>query len=161
MAYKIHPELALKVGRYLWPKTPLYDKQEQIVWSTLTNKETYVPAGNKLGKDFIAGYLATVCFVICQAKGITCRIVTTSVAEHHLKVRWGEIGRFISTSSQPLVGKADDQLTVNHQEIRRSSEAAAKNPLNYLVARVSEKGEGLAGHHAEFTLILSLIHISE
>lgn len=83
----------------------------------------------------------------------TCRIVTTSVAEHHLKVLWGEIGRFVTTSAIPLLADKGGPLVMNYQEIRWAWERDAKNPLNYLVGRVSEKGEGLAGHHAAYTLL--------
>ncbi len=125
-----------------------------MIDATLTSRETYVPAGNKLGKDYIAGFIALGCFIICHRKGITCRIVTTSVAEHHLKVLWGEVGRFLATSRVPLLASQGGSLVVNYQEVRRASEAEAKNPLNYLVGRVSAKGEGLAGHHAEFSMII-------
>jgi hypothetical protein len=115
-------------------------------------------AGNQLGKDFVAAFIAVVAFLICLGRKITCRIVTTSVAEHHLKVLWGEISRFITTSRRPLVYDSLKNpfgiLLVNYQEVRRTEERAAKNPLNYLVGRVSQKGEGLAGHHAEFTMFV-------
>ena len=135
----------------LWPKTQFYDKQWEVVESTLTNRETYVPAGNQLGKDFVAAFIATGSFLLCQIRGIACRIVTTSIAEHHLKVLWGEIGRFLSTARRPLLG---NMVVMNYHELRRREEAEAKNPINYLIGRVSEKGEGLAGHHAEFTMLI-------
>ena len=137
-----------------WPQVELYDKQCEVVEATLTCKETYVTAGNQLGKDFLAGFLALGCFALCRQRGITCRILTTSVAEHHLKVLWGEIGRFWSTSRVPLAAKDGGDYEINYQEIRRKEEQASKNPINYLVGRVSAKGEGLAGHHAEFSLLI-------
>ena len=93
-------------------------------------------------------------FLRCIKTGQSCRIVTTSVAEHHLKVLWGEVGRFIQTCAMPLVG-GTGPLAVNHMEVRRRGEVSAKNPLNYLVGRVSEHGEGLAGHHADVTLFVA------
>ncbi len=65
---------------------------------------------------------------------------------------WGEIGRFINECSIPLLAKDGGPLAVNHMEVRRADEMHTKNPLSYLVGRVSKKGEGLAGHHAEVTL---------
>lgn len=106
------------------------------------------------GKDFVAGFIVLCLFIRCIKTGQSCRIVTTSVAEHHLKVLWGEVGRFIQTCRVPLVGPGRP-LVVNHMEVRRRDEMQAKNPLNYLVGRVSEKGEGLAGHHAEVTLFVA------
>lgn len=150
----IHPDDMFLVKEVLWPRVQFFNKQVQIVESTFTNKETYVTAANKMGKDFVAGFIALGAFVVCLHQNITCRIVTTSVAEHHLKVLWGEIGRYLTTSAQPLMHTKGGPLTANYQEIRRHNEADSKNPINYLVGRVSAKGEGLAGHHAEFTLFI-------
>lgn len=138
----------------LWPNVTFYDKQKEVIKATCEYPEVYVPAGNELGKDFVAGFIALGSWIICAADNVTCRIVTTSVAEHHLKVLWGEIGRFLVTATRPLLVPDGGPFVVNYQEVRRQSEAAAKNPLNYLVGRVSAKGEGLAGHHAEYTLLI-------
>jgi hypothetical protein len=106
----------------------------------------------------VAAFIVVIAFLICLGRKITCRIVTTSVAEHHLKVLWGEISRFITTSRRSLVYESLKNpagiLVVNYQEVRRTEEREAKNPLNYLVGRVSQKDEGLAGHHAEFTMFV-------
>ncbi len=150
----IHPHDILILKETLWPDVVFYDKQIEIIDSTFLNKETHVVAGNQLGKDFIGGFIALTGFLICQVRGITCRIVTTSVAEHHLKVLWGEIGRFWTTCKVPLDRRKGGPLVINYQEIRRAEERDAKNPTNYLVGRVSAKGEGLAGHHAQFTLLI-------
>lgn len=126
-----------------------------------------------IGKDFVAGFIAVSFFIrpmmyfdpeyVRQVESQrsesfphphTRRVVTTSVAEHHLKVLWGEIGRFITTSSVPLTLDKGGPLTVNYQEVRLAREKDSKNPLNYLVGRVSAKGEGLAGHHAAYTLCI-------
>lgn len=100
----------------------------------------------------MAGFICLTLFLRCIKIGASCRIVTTSVAEHHLKVLWAEIARFLLASSTPLLEKEGGPLVINHLEIRRASEMRAKNPGSYLVGRVSEKGEGLAGHHADVTL---------
>jgi hypothetical protein len=103
-------------------------------------------------KDYVTGYICLSRFLRSMILGRTCRVVTTSVAEHHLTVLWAEITRFLTTCKYPLLAKHGGPLTVNHMEVRRASEKDAKNPINYLVGRVSAKGEGLAGHHAEDTL---------
>lgn len=141
-----------KLAKEFWPNVVFYDKQREIIRSVEDSVETYVPAGNKLGKDFVTGFIVLSTFLRCIKSGQTCRIVTTSVAEHHLKVLWGEIGRFLTSSKHPLLFRKGGPLTVNHMEIRRASETLAKNPINYMVGRVSERGEGLAGHHADVTL---------
>ncbi len=149
-----HIDDLLAIKAVLWPDVRFYDRQIEVIESHCDNVETDVPAGNKLGKDFVTGFIVLADFLWCLYNEVTCRIVTTSVAEHHLKVLWGEVGRFVITSSQPLLAREGGPLVMNYQEIRRSTEAEAKNPLNYLVGRVSAKGEGMSGHHAEFTLMV-------
>lgn len=150
----VHPDDALTLKELLWPEVEFYDKQVEIVDSVFRNRETYVPAGNKLGKDFIAGFIALSAFLICKYQGVTCRIVTTSVAEKHLNVLWGEIGRFIGTASQPLMTQYGGPLVVNAFEIRRAEEMEQKKPYNYLAGMVYDDPEKLAGHHADWTLFV-------
>ena len=150
----INPNDLLILKETLWPMVKLCDFQVDIIDSTLTCAETYVTAGNKLGKDFTAGLIAVGCFLICQARKLTCRIVTSSVAEKHLNVLWGEIGRYISTSRSPLFASQGGPLIVNSLEIRRREEAESKKPYNYLVGMVYDDPEKMAGHHAEFTLFI-------
>lgn len=145
----------LKLITLLWPDVKLYKEQREVVMSVEKSRETYVVAGNQLGKDYIAGLIVVNVFLRCMKAGKTCRIVTTSVAEHHLKVLWGEVSRFVTSCKYPLLHKQGGPLIMNHMELRRASEYNAKNPLNYAVGRVSAKGEGLAGHHAEVTLFVA------
>ena len=147
--------LALK--ETLWPHITFYGKQIEIIDSVCRNDETYVPAGNQLGKDFVAGFVAVAAFILCHVKQLQCRIVTTSVAEHHLRVLWGEIGRFMTAAKAPLLKTKDNSQGVyvmNYQEIRLAAEVEARNPYSYLVGRVTDKDEGLAGHHADYTLFV-------
>jgi hypothetical protein len=154
----IDPGWIFDLHQSLWPDVRFYDKQLEVIESSFTCPETYVVAGNQLGKDFVAAFVVLAAFLMCLGFKITCRIVTTSVAEHHLRVLWGEISRFIVTARRPLlyegVHNPGGVLVLNYQELRRTEERAAKNPLNYLVGRVSQKGEGLAGHHAAFTMFV-------
>lgn len=160
-----------------WPAVMIYDKQFDILESIRYSTETLVTAGNMLGKDFISGYIALSFFLAPQMyfdadyvasierqrspdnpHPHTVRILTTSVAEHHLKVLWGEIGRFSTTCKYDLIynkwGNPTGPLVINYQEVRYARERNAKNPLNYLQGRVSDTGEGLAGHHAAYTLAI-------
>lgn len=145
----------IKLGRLLWPDVAFYRQQREIVYSVEENDETYVPAGNMLGKDFVAGFVVLNLFLRALKAGLTCRIVTTSVKEDHLRVLWGEVGRFLTTAKYPLLVQRGGPLVVNHMEMRRASEQDAKNPINYLIGAVSKEGEGLAGHHAEVTLAVA------
>lgn len=162
----------LKLQRTMWPGTRFYDKQIEIVTSVRESKETWVHAGNMLGKDYVAGYVALSFFLCPQVyfdpeyvaeveswrspdnpNPHTRRVVTSSVKEEHLNVLWGEIGRYVQTCRAPLVSP-EGPIVINHQEIRFANEMTAKNPYNYLKGMVSQSVEGLSGHHAAYTLAL-------
>jgi hypothetical protein len=157
MPFKIDQGQLFFMQNLLLPNLRLYSKEKEVLAAMVEEKETYVPAANMMGKDFTVGLGCFLSFVICLYYQKTCRIVNTSVAEHHLKAVWGEIGRFVRTAKWPdgrsIEGKDWDQINVNHMEIRYAREAASKNPLSYLAGRTAkDNGEGLAGHHADFTM---------
>jgi hypothetical protein len=139
----------VKFGALCWPDMVLYDKQREILYSVRDNDETYVTAGNMLGKDYDAGYAALWFFLTRRS----ARVVTTSVDEKHLSVLWGEIDRFIRTSKYPLTHDEGGPLLYNHREIRKVI-GGRLDKYQYLIGRVSEKGEGLSGHHAQDALLL-------
>lgn len=143
----------LRFDRKFWPDSRLYDKQEQIVLSVEQDDEVYVPAGNMLGKDYVAGRIALSFFLRKRLLGKTVRIITTSVKDDHLRVLWGEMGRFLLTSKKPLDVKHGGPLAVNHRDIRWKW-PGDECMISYLRGMVSEKGEGMAGHHAEETLVI-------
>lgn len=126
----------------LWPHIEFYDKQREVVRSAFDNDVTAVPAANMMGKDFIGGFIALAFFLTRQP----CRIVTTSVKGDHLRVLWGEIGRYIQEARYPLDYKRGGPLLINHHEIRYIDNGELVS-LSYLIGRVSEKGEGMQGHH--------------
>ena len=143
----------LRFDGKLWPDSRLYGKQEQIVLSSEYDDETYVPAGNMLGKDYVAGRIALSFFLRKRLSGKTVRIVTTSVKDDHLRVLWGEVGRFLLTSKSPLDVKQGGPLALNHRDIRWKW-PGDECMISYLRGMVSEKGEGMAGHHADETLVI-------
>lgn len=127
----------VRFAKLCWPHVNLYDKQVEILYSLRDNDETIVPAGNALGKDFIAGFSCV--WFFCSRT--PCRIVTSSVDNAQLKgVLWGEIRQFIQSSQHPL------PLHVNNLEIFQVIEGKVV-PLSYLIGRVAAKGEGILGHH--------------
>lgn len=140
----------LGLQRVLWPSVQFYDKQVEILESLRDNDETVVPAGNMLGKDFVAGFAALWVF-LTSAEPV--RVVTTSVKDDHLRVLWGEIGRFVQSSSVPLSSKEGGPLVLNHRDIRRVT-GGQVCPISYLRGMVSERGEGMAGHHAARTMLV-------
>jgi hypothetical protein len=137
----------LHLARILWPDTRFYNKQQDIIYSVMNNDSTYVPAGNMLGKDFVAGFIA-LCFFLTRWP---CRVVTTSADNSQLEsVLWGEIRRFIETSKFPLEYQKGGPLVVNHLHIRRMIRAKTDKRIcsvSYIRGRVSAKGEGMLGHH--------------
>lgn len=132
---------------YYWPHVNFYDKQIEVIESVRDNDETFVPAGNMLGKDFVAGFIALWYFLVHDE----CRVVTTSVKDDHLRVLWGEIGRYIQTARIPLTRDKGGPLIVNHRDIRKLR-GGVECKISYLRGMVSERGEGMAGHHAEANL---------
>jgi len=127
----------IKWVKLCWPEINIYDKQEEILYSIRDNDETVVPAGNALGKDFIAG-LAALWFFCSRTPA---RVITTSVDQPQLKgVLWGEIRNFIRTSRYPLPIEVNDLLI-------RQVIGGEQVPKSYLIGRVAAKGEGLLGHH--------------
>lgn len=146
---KLREPMAL--AQFLWPQWTFYDKQREIIASVDDNDETVVPAGNMLGKDFTAGYICLRYFLIHKS----VRVITTSVKDDHLRVLWGEIGRFVQTSRLPLSFKEGGPLILNHRDIRKVSiETRKVDEISYMRGMVSERGEGLAGHHADKTLLV-------
>ncbi len=161
-------ETPVEFFRLFWPnRPPMYDKQWDMVYGVRDSVETYCVACNKGGKDYISGFICTSLFVaphlyfepwyvaqverrrILNYDPHSRRILTTSVKDEHLDVLWAEIAGWVRSARFPLLGKT---LTMLHHEIRMTSEATSKNPTSYLKGQVSAKGEGLAGHHAAYTL---------
>jgi hypothetical protein len=140
----------LGLARLLWPSVRFYDRQEEILLSVRDGAETFVPAAHQMGKDFVSAFVALWFFLSRHP----CRVVTTSVKDDHLRVLWGEIGRFIDTSAVPLPAKKGGPLIVNHRDIRKLGPDGRECKISYLRGMVSETGEGMAGHHAAHTLLV-------
>ena len=138
--------------RILWPTVAFFDKQQEIIDSVDHNDETIVPAGNMLGKDYVAAFINLRYFLLHAGLTGGCRCITTSIKEDHLRVLWGEMGRFIQTSRIPLTAKKGGPFVVNHLDIRYVGPDGQTNPISYLRGMVSALGEGMAGHHAKYTL---------
>lgn len=136
-----------ELKRVLWPTVTFYDRQWEIIESFEHCPETYVPAGNMLGKDFVSGFLCVVAFL----KHPVVRVVNTSVKDDHLMVLWGEINRFIDTAEKPLVHGKGGPLIVNHRHVKKVIDGS-ECPISYLKGMVAGAGgEALAGHHAPAT----------
>lgn len=138
----------IKLGKLLWPDVRFYDKQKQVIYSVVENDETFVPAGNMLGKDFVAAFI-TVWFFLTRHP---CRIVTTSADYAQLEaVLWGEIRRFLQTSKYPLDHVKGGPLIINHLHLRKVDPQDVDRKracgLSYCIGRVAAKGEGMLGHH--------------
>jgi hypothetical protein len=133
----------LKLAKALWPDVEFYTKQREIIYSVWENDETFVPAGNMLGKDFVAGFICLAFFLTRNP----CRIVTTSADSRQLEsVLWGEMRRFIQESRIPLNYEKGGPLIVNHLHIRKIVNGEVDG-LSYIIGRVAAKGEGMLGHH--------------
>jgi hypothetical protein len=166
----------LVFGRMYWPHIRFYDRQREMIESVALNTETCVVAGNQLGKDFAAAFIALTFFLrpqlffqksyVEQIEQFrrpnqpeyavhTTKVITTSVKEEHLTNLWGELGRLLSSAESPLLDHKGGPLVANYQEIRwREEKYEAGNPLCYLKGMVSKSGEGFSGAHANYTLCI-------
>lgn len=129
----------LKFAATFWPDLRFYKEQEDIIYSVMYNAETDVKAGNELGKDFVAAFIALWWF--CSRR--PARVVTTSVKMEQLNdVLWGEIRRFLATARYNL------PIQYNHMKIRQRRDDGTLEPRSELVGQVSNTQEGLLGRHA-------------
>jgi hypothetical protein len=149
MDFTRHADRPLRLVRYLWPDMRLYREQAEILESVVLNDETYVPAANMMGKDFISSVVVLWFFLTRHP----CRVVTTSVRDDHLRVLWGEIGERIRSCKYRLLAADGGPLVVLDREIRKVV-GGVRCPISYVRGMVSEKGEGMAGHHAPHTLLI-------
>ncbi len=138
----------LELISVLWPKVKIYPKQRDILYSTFENDVTIVPAGNMLGKDFIAGLTVLLFFLTRQP----CRIVTTSAKDDHLDVLWGEIHSFIQMSEYPLDYKEGGNLIINQKELKKFHNGK-ECPKSYCKGMVASDLTiaALQGHHVAKT----------
>lgn len=144
---------AVTFQQWMWPHVTFYAKQWEVMLSAEFDKQTVCPAGNMLGKDFLAGYFIP--SVFCRYgnggahKNDTVRVVCSSVDDNQLKgVLWGEIKRAIQ-SMQYDVG------LIVRDEMRVTKKIGDKeDPISYIwcrVASLQNEGAGLQGHHATNT----------
>lgn len=131
-------------AKQLWPHVQFYDKQKEVIYSVQNDRETFVVAGNMLGKDFVAGFIALWFFLTRHP----CRIITTSVKEQHLQVLWGEMGRFISSSRLALEARHGSGLIKHHRNIAKVVNGEVC-PLSYIKGLVAspDSVESMGGHH--------------
>lgn len=146
---KIDP---LKLAKTLWPHVLFYKQQRELILSVWNNDETVCPAGNMLGKDFVAGRLIPLFFLAHYP----CRIVVTSAKDDHLRVIWGEMGQALQESAVPLLDDYGGPLVCTHREIRRIYRGKI-SPICYVKGMVAsaESIASLQGHHARYTLFVS------
>ncbi len=133
----------IEFGKIHWPDVRFYKQQREVIYSVRDNVETVAVAGNMLGKDFVAGFILLWFFLTRNP----CRIVTTSAKEDHLRVLWGEMGRFIQTSKYPLSTDKGGPLIVNHREIKKVVNGEVDS-LSYLIGKVAspDKIAAMQGH---------------
>lgn len=142
----------VKFGKLCWPDVELYKQQREICYSVRDNKETFVPAGNVLGKDFVSAFIAL--WFFCTRR--PCRVVTTSVKSAQLDdVLWGEIRRFLKTTRITL------PIQYNHMHIRQVTNDGGFVPRCELVGQVAAKNEGMLGRHVEADIARSLVIFDE
>lgn len=129
-----------------WSGVNFYDKQREFIRSVRDNYITCVPAGNMLGKDFGAGFVAIEFFLTRQP----VRILTMSAKERHLDVLWSEIMSFVDSCDVPLDHKVGGPLVLNHMKLRKMDPFTGRLcRKSYLMGMVASDDtiESLGGHH--------------
>jgi hypothetical protein len=132
----------LKFQQKFWPDITFYDKQRQIIYSTIENDETVSPAANVAGKDFVSAFVAL--YFFCSRDPV--RVVTTSVKDDHLRVLWGEIMNLVSSSKYPMRSSEGGNLVCNHHEIKKIVRGKLSEK-SYMIGMVAAEGAALQGHH--------------
>lgn len=158
------------LAQALWPMVTFYGPQREMIMSVRDSAETYVVAGNELGKDFVTGCICAMFFLeprvffdeqyVADVERLTRgmpehlrhtrRIVTTSVRDDHLDVLFNEIGKFFSLCVEPI-----DHVIMMTREVRFRIERdlpSGKTAANYIKGICAAKEAGFAGHHARYTL---------
>lgn len=133
-----------------WPHVYFYREQREVLRSLVENRYTWVPAAQKMGKDFVAGF-ACVWFFLTRWP---CRVVTTSAKDEHLDVLWGEINAFVNSARHPdgtpipLLAKEGGPLIVKHHEVNRVVRGK-KCPKSYVKGMVAgdDSMAAMGGHH--------------
>lgn len=142
----------VKFVKCFWPHIKLYEQQAEIMRSVRDNDETYVPAANMMGKDFIAA-LTVLWFFFSRPQA---RVITTSVDGDQLyDVLWGELRRFIASAVWPKKywrdGKPPEGCPLpvvdNHLHLRKLLPDGSVCPVSLIKGRVAEKGAGMLGRH--------------
>lgn len=141
----ILPELADPIEFFdmYWPNYVLYEKQREVLYSVRDNYETIVPAGNQLGKDFLAA--ACILWFLCSRR--PSRIATTSVNASQLDdVLWSEIRSLLEAADAPL------PVEIIHGQLFQTDDQGNRIPKCHAVAKVVQKEEGMLGLHADRTI---------
>lgn len=136
----------LQFKNVFWPDVQFYRQQVDIIYSVCNNIETYVPAGNQLGKDFVSAFIVLWFFMTRNP----CKILTTTAKATHLDVLWGEMNRFIDSAKYPLRHEKGGPLIVHKDYTIRKIYKGTECPISRIMGMVaSERSmEGLQGHHA-------------
>lgn len=124
--------------RLVWPHIDLYDKQREIMYSVRDNYQTFVPAGNMLGKDFISAMV--VLYMFCTRR--PCRVGTTSAQFEQLNdILWGEIRWLLSEAKYKL------PVYRNEMKLRQLRNDGTIVDKSEVIGKVVKKGEAFLGRH--------------
>jgi hypothetical protein len=138
----------LRLGKILWPHVQFYREQREVIESVRDNDETFVPAANMMGKDFVSAFIVLHFFLTRHP----CRVITTSAKDEHLAVLWGEIGRFIQTSKVSLIAGKGGCLQFHHQFLRKVRDNGEVCRLSYVKGMVASQDRmaAMQGHHIAY-----------
>ena len=117
--------------KFFWPNMQLYDRQIEIIHSIRDNRESFVHAGHKLGKDRTAALAALWFFCTRQP----ARVIITSSTEKQLRdTLWAEMKQLSNEARE--VGRPLG-LSLSHLMVRKPGDKPGEfAPLDYIVGLV-------------------------
>jgi hypothetical protein len=134
----------LKFAAKFWPNVIFSPEQVATIYSIADNDATFVPAGNMLGKDFVAAFIILWYFL----SRTPCKILTTSVKDSHLDVLWGELDKFVRICDTPLSASEGGPLLINMGSMRKIVNGRLHKDSYVKRAVANEKSvESFQGHH--------------
>ena len=121
-----------------WPHVTLNKEQREIICSVRDNEETFVPAANQMGKDFILALT----IIWWEMRTRPARVLATSPQFSQLDdVLWGELRKLIRSSKVPLPLKSTHMLV---RQVRNDGSIIEGGECR---GQAVSKGEALLGRH--------------
>lgn len=130
----------VRFAREVLGVTTLYDKQQEVMRSVVENRETNVPSGHSVGKDFLASILVP-WFLLTNLDSIV--VTTASTARQVETVLWGEVRARVAGAKVNLGG-----------ELAPVAPVWKIGPKHYALGLTANDTAAFAGFHSRRVLVI-------